>query len=97
MRLTSFTDFALRALMRLAGEREPAAGAALGRDEAAVGEVAHHLGQMIAGNAELGRDFVGRKRPCGLAGQPHQGAQRKIRKGRQTHGRPRKSAFANIL
>ena len=90
-------DLAERDRLRRARQREPAAGAALGRDEAAVGEVAHHLGQMIAGNAELGRDFVGRERPRRLARQPHQGAQRKIRERCQAHGIPAQVSLANPL
>ena len=80
--------FADRDRLGGAGQREAAADAALGRDEAAIGEVAHHLGQMVAGNAELGRDLVGRERTAGLARQPHQGAQGKIRERCQAHGSP---------
>jgi hypothetical protein len=59
------TTSPMRDRLRRAGQRKAAADAALGRDEAAVGEVAHHLGQMVAGNAELGRDLVGRERAAG--------------------------------
>src|SRR6185312_4415593 len=50
--------------------------------------IPHYLGQMIAGDAELGRDFAGRERARRLAGKPHQGAHREIRERRQTHGSP---------
>ena len=39
-------------------QAETAADAALGGDEAPVGEIAHHLGEVVTRNAKLGRDFV---------------------------------------
>jgi len=96
-RLESPHDFAQRDRLRRSGQTEPAAGTTLRTDETAVGEVTHHFGKMISGDAELGGDLVGRERPRRLAGQPHQGAQCKIRKGSQAHGIPKKIILASNL
>jgi len=64
-------DFAERNRLRRPCQTEAAADTSLGGDESAIGEVAHHFGQMIARNAEFGGDLVGGKRPRRLARQPH--------------------------
>jgi hypothetical protein len=79
-------DLAKRDRLRRPRQAEPAADAALGGDEAAVPEVAHDLGEMIAGDPELFGDLAGRERPLGLAGEPHQRAKGEIRERRQAHG-----------
>jgi Rrf2 family nitric oxide-sensitive transcriptional repressor len=61
MRLTAFTDFALRALMRLAGE--PARSFATGEIAAEFGISRNHLAKIVGGLAEAG--FVTTQRGVG--------------------------------
>ena len=70
--LESSHDLTQRDRLGRPRQAETAAGAALGADKAALSEVAHHFGEVVAGNAELSRDLVGRERAVWLPGQPHQ-------------------------
>ena len=61
MRLTSFTDFALRALMRLAGE--PARSFATNEIAAEFGISRNHLAKVVRGLADGG--FIATQRGAG--------------------------------
>jgi hypothetical protein len=54
-------DLAERDRLGWPRQRKAAAGAAPGGDEAAIGEVAHYFGQVVARDAEFGGDLAGRK------------------------------------